>query len=61
MLDNKVALFLAFSENSILLHIVAAQIYIPTTLEEGGFLFSTPSLEFIICRLLMIAILTSVR
>ena len=60
MLDDKVALFLAFFRKLYTASLVAAPIYIPTTVEEG-FLSYTPSLEFTICRLLMIAILTSVR
>ena len=45
-----VILLLVFKGVSILFSIVAAPIYIPTN-SVGGFLFSTSSLAFIICRL----------
>ena len=48
---HMVALFLVFSETSILFSIVIAPIYIPTN-SGGSSLFSTPSPAFIVCRLL---------
>ena len=50
LLDHMVILFLAYWGTSILFSIVAAPTYIPTN-SGGGFLFSTHSLEFVICRL----------
>ena len=52
--------FFFFKEISILSSIVALSIYIPTNRQECS-LFSTSSPAFIVCRFLMMVILTSVR
>ena len=49
LLDHMVILVLGFCRTSILFSVVAAPIYIPTKVYEG-FLFSTPSSAFVICR-----------
>ena len=59
MLDCMSTLYSAFWRNFILFSIVAVPIYIPTSSVEGS-LFSVPSPAFIICRLLMMTILTDV-
>ena len=58
--DGMVILFLIFQGISILFSIIAAPVYILTN-RVGGFPFLTPSPAFVICRLLMIAILASVK
>ena len=51
LLGHIVVLFLAFYRNSILFSIVSVPIYTPSLLSAGGFLFSTPSPGFIVCKL----------
>ena len=55
-----VVLFLIFQGISMLFSIVAAPVYNPTN-RVGGVPFLTPSPAFVICRLLMIAILANVK
>ena len=50
LLGHMVILLLVFWEISILSSIVAVSIYIPTNVQQHS-LFSTPSPEFIVCRL----------
>ena len=50
LLGHMVVLFLVFKGISILSSIVIVSIYVPTNSEEHT-LFSTPSPEFIVCRL----------
>ena len=50
----------SFWETSILFSIVAVSLYVSTN-TVGGFCFLLPSPAFVICRLLMMAILTSVK
>ena len=58
--DHMVALFVVFQGTSISLFIVAIPNYIPTH-GVGCFFFPPPSPAFIVCRFLVMAILTGVR
>ena len=50
LLEHMIAIYLVFKRISILFSIVAAQFTFPSTVWEG-YLFSTPSPAFIVCRL----------
>ena len=59
--NNTVVLHLFFKDTSILFSTVTVPSYIPIN-SVRGFLYSTPSLAFIVCRFfLMMSILTAVR
>ena len=60
LLNHMVVLNLVFWGTFILSSIVVVTIYIPSN-SERGYPFSTPSLAFVICWLLMMAILTCIK
>ena len=60
LLDLIIVLFLVFEGTFILFSVVAVSVCTPIN-SVGGFFFSTPSSAFIVCRYLMMAILTNVK